>query len=120
MSGALWVMEFFLVSSGLARLVNGTHWCEGRVEVFSGGRWGTVCDDAWDLGDARVVCRQLGCGEAQQAQGEAFFGRGEGPILLDNLKCRGEEGSLLECSHIPWGAHNCRHAEDAGVTCKLW
>uniref|UniRef100_A0A4W3JNQ7 SRCR domain-containing protein n=2 Tax=Callorhinchus milii TaxID=7868 RepID=A0A4W3JNQ7_CALMI len=97
----------------LIRLVNGRHRCEGRVEIFLLTQWGTVCDDAWDLKDARVVCRQLGCGQALAARDEAFFGQGWGFILLDNLKCRGNETSLLLCSHIGWDVHNCDHGEDA-------
>ncbi|XP_061106420.1 scavenger receptor cysteine-rich domain-containing group B protein [Conger conger] len=107
-------------AEGTLRLVNGQHSCEGRVEMFFQAHWGTICDDAWDLPDAQVVCRQVGgCGEATHAWGEAFFGRGNGTILLDNLKCSGLEVSLLECSHIPWNVHNCDHSEDAGVSCVL-
>ncbi|XP_015222796.2 scavenger receptor cysteine-rich domain-containing group B protein, partial [Lepisosteus oculatus] len=106
-------------TEGSVRLVNGTHRCEGRLELFSRAQWGTVCDDAWDLRDARVVCRQLGCGNATSAREEAFFGQGSGSIHLDNLKCRGDETSLLQCSHIAWNVHNCNHSEDAGVTCQL-
>ncbi|XP_025919413.1 scavenger receptor cysteine-rich domain-containing group B protein [Apteryx rowi] len=104
---------------GFLRLVNGSHRCEGRVEIFYLSQWGTVCDDAWDLRDAKVVCRQLGCGHAVAAWGEARYGRGVGYIFLDNLKCKGNEASLLRCSHIRWDVHNCDHSEDAGALCSL-
>ena len=41
------------------------------------------------------------------------------PILLDDMKCLGNETSLIGCSfRKPIGSHNCYHAEDAGVRCK--
>ncbi|XP_032304280.1 scavenger receptor cysteine-rich domain-containing group B protein [Coturnix japonica] len=107
------------LEDGFLRLVNGSHRCEGRVEMFYLSQWGTVCDDGWDLRDAKVVCRQLGCGHAMAAWGEAYYGPGTGYIFLDNLKCKGSEPSLLHCSHIQWDVHNCDHSEDAGVVCSL-
>uniref|UniRef100_A0A8C3YCU6 HHIP like 1 n=1 Tax=Catagonus wagneri TaxID=51154 RepID=A0A8C3YCU6_9CETA len=108
-------------SNGAVRLVRpaGLSPGRGRVEVFAGGRWGTVCDDAWDIKAATVVCRQLGFAYAVRAAKRAEFGEGRAlPILLDDVRCAGSERNLLECAHAGLGSHNCGHQEDAGVVCS--
>ncbi|XP_072298074.1 scavenger receptor cysteine-rich type 1 protein M130-like isoform X2 [Eucyclogobius newberryi] len=99
------------------RVVSGTNSCSGRVEILHKGQWGTVCDDDWTLDNAKVVCRQLGCGQELLAPTSAHFGRGEGPIWLDNVECSGDELALSQCKHPKFGFNNCGHGEDAGVIC---
>jgi hypothetical protein len=90
----------------------------GRVEVFHNGEWGTICDDYWDINDARVVCSQLGYKHAVKALQGGDVPDGTGQIWLDEVACTGSEKSLSVCSHKSWGSHNCGHSEDAGVNCS--
>ena len=101
------------------RLVGGSLYNEGRVEVYYNYQWGTVCDDGWDDIDAGVVCRQLGFGSSGTAIGSAGFGQGSGSIWLDSVTCTGNESTLVSCGHVGVGvARNCYHNEDAGVRCS--
>ncbi|XP_022808387.1 scavenger receptor cysteine-rich type 1 protein M130-like [Stylophora pistillata] len=91
----------------------------GRVEVYHNGHWGTVCDDYWDIDDAKVVCRQLGFSGAAQARCCAAYGEGSGRIWMDDVHCQGGEAALSHCSSNSWGVHNCGHWEDASVNCTI-
>uniref|UniRef100_A0A3Q1JMT3 SRCR domain-containing protein n=1 Tax=Anabas testudineus TaxID=64144 RepID=A0A3Q1JMT3_ANATE len=92
--------------------------CSGRVEIYHNNTWGTVCDDEWDLNDAKVVCRELDCGAALSVTKSAQFGEGTGRIWLKDVDCLGNESSLTECQHRGFGKQNCKHNQDAGVICS--
>nr|XP_014433998.1 CD5 antigen-like [Pelodiscus sinensis] len=97
---------------------NGTH-CSGQVEIFHQGRWGTVCGLGWDLRDAKVLCRELGCGSPRYiAQSCSKFSRSSEPILLGLLDCTGNETSLTQCQFQDWAEKPCPHPWDTGVTCQ--
>ncbi|NWU75976.1 WC11 protein, partial [Onychorhynchus coronatus] len=100
------------------RVIGEEDGCSGRVEIWHQGSWGTICDDTWDMADANVVCRQLGCGSAVSALSEAAFGEGTGPIWLEKVHCKGTELSLWDCPAKSLFGKNCDHKEDAAVNCS--
>ncbi|PFX18273.1 Macrophage receptor MARCO [Stylophora pistillata] len=104
----------FTYNEGI-RLRDGSNHQDGRLEIFMNGQWGTVCDDAWDIRDTQVACRQL---RFQEAKRFYTFGGGTGPIWLDDVECNGHEMSLLHCRHRGIGSHNCGHGEDIGIECQ--
>ena len=99
------------------RLVNGPTVNEGRIEIEHDGEWGTVCDDEYTLNTAHVFCRMLGYTRAENYHHSARWGKGEGRIWLDEVKCNGDEYSIKDCAHNDWGVTDCEHHEDAGVLC---
>ncbi|XP_016299462.1 scavenger receptor cysteine-rich type 1 protein M130-like [Sinocyclocheilus anshuiensis] len=99
------------------RLSGGDGRCSGRLEVYHNAVWGSVCDDQWDISDAQVVCRQLGCGAALRADGNSVFGAGEGVVWLNRVECRGNEIHLWDCPLSLKNHTDCSHKEHAGLTC---
>ena len=65
---------------------------EGRMEVFYTGAWRGICDDGWDLSDAKVVCRQLGFPDAVEATSYNLMGNRL--AQLTNVQCIGSEEHL--------------------------
>ena len=117
--------------TGELRLLDGTRTttdgrpCEGRLEIYINGQWGTICDDYWNDEEADVACRQLGFAGGSVVEASrfrsSFFPPGEGdqPIWLDDMQCNGAESGLLECRYrrSETGNPGCRHSEDVGIRC---
>lgn len=57
-----------------------------------------------DHREARVVCRMLGFDDEAvrhaRAMRGAAYGMGVGEIHLDNMRCDGDEKSLVDCQHF--------------------
>ena len=118
-------------NTGDLRLVDGVmtdedgNPCEGRLEIYYDGEWGTICDDYWTEGDADVACRALGFAGGSVEEWDrfrsSFFPSGQEtqPIWLDDMLCSGGESNLLDCrsGHTQVGRNNCRHPEDVGLRC---
>ena len=100
------------------RLVGGSSYNEGVVEVYYHGRWGAVCYYGWDEHDANIVCRQLGFKSAELVN---FGTRPEPYILLENLICSGNDTILASCAHYGVGirleCNQYSHYTVAGVKC---
>lgn len=112
------VLKILLSGHQNVRLAGGPDRCAGRVELWRDGKWGTVCDDQWDLRDADVVCAQLDCGYALNVTGQGgVFPPGRGPVHLDELNCTGKEDNLWSCPTAQ-DQSDCGHKEDAGVICS--
>ena len=52
-----------------------------------------------------------------RARTNAAFGQGSGPIILNNVLCRGSEQNLFHCQSDILEVGSCRHTQDAGVEC---
>jgi hypothetical protein len=90
---------------------------KGRLEVFNGGQWGTVCMKGFGDQEARVACKSLGL-PGGVSVGNNMPG-GWGKIWMSRLSCTGKEATLRECTFRGWGIHDCNHKDDVGISCGM-
>ncbi len=122
--GSILESVFPVVSDALEIRLAGGSELEGRIEIFSEGRWGTVCLDDFDLIDGEIACQQLGLGKVVNVMSSAVFGGVaiDTPIWLYSLDCQGWEASLSQCRHQGADSGTCRSGiisanGDAAVRC---
>ncbi|CAH1962569.1 unnamed protein product [Acanthoscelides obtectus] len=96
---------------------------QGRIEVSAFGKTGYICDDQFGLQEANIVCKELGFDMgAIDFKGQSYFARdvkeNNTLYMMDDLKCFGNETTLLDCMFAGWGIHDCQDQEIVGVVCK--
>ena len=91
---------------------------EGRIEVYFGGAWGTVCDDNWhdNMMNGKIACMQLGYINVSNVFDQSLSG--VFPNSLDDVDCVGNERNLFECRHTAAQDSDCDNSQDVGVICK--
>ncbi|XP_072102353.1 scavenger receptor cysteine-rich type 1 protein M130-like [Mobula birostris] len=97
-------------------LVNGPDNCSGRVEIHHRGERGRFGNDGWDLKDADVLCRQVGCGFVESLP---RFRPGTGVIWYTWADCQDNEKSLWDCNlqrYLPTRYRN--KEQDASAKCS--
>merc|ERR1719458_1569145 len=98
-------------SAAEVTLIGGSGRHEGNILV--GGM--PVCDDDHNAQNAKVVCRMLGY-PFGQATMKSHFGRVSSTFKTDDVRCTGNEASLLDCRHNT--VDDCGPDEGAGVICS--
>ncbi|XP_017602355.1 PREDICTED: deleted in malignant brain tumors 1 protein [Corvus brachyrhynchos] len=97
------------------RLSGGPNWCAGNVEIYYFGAWEKVCGYLWDMQDAEVVCRQLGCGSPLAAT-NSFTSSSSYLYAITEVNCAGYENYLWQCPYH-YQYQVCHHG-DASVICS--
>ena len=100
----------------LVRLVDGSSYNEGRLEVCYNGRCGALCFDGWNDNYAGLMCAQLGFGQLGKS---ADFSPGTGAILMEIAMCSPNITFPDSCIHYGIGITvKCNHHKEIGIKCK--
>ncbi|XP_069478285.1 CD5 antigen-like [Ambystoma mexicanum] len=117
----LWVVSvenLISVYSRGFRVTHGTGPCAGILLVHFFTRWERVCDSQWDMKDAAVACRQLGCGVPYSANFAPIpLQQLPEPVYMTDVQCRGDERCLAECPYSTKVQDYCYNRRYAGVNC---
>ncbi|XP_067935795.1 oncoprotein-induced transcript 3 protein-like [Watersipora subatra] len=88
---------------------------QGILMVYYNGRFGYVCDDGMNGAAGLVICRNLNREFINYYIGRSA--RSGSTYVLDDIRCKGTESNLNQCSHSPWLFNNCGSKEHVSMHC---
>ena len=90
---------------------------QGRLEMrLNNETWRTFKGNSWTSRQASVACRSLGFSTALSPDATLHFRRGTGLVHPNNLRCIGDETSLIECE-IVGSVSETDDSHDVGLHC---
>lgn len=89
------------------RLVNGTTWSEGRVEVWNSDHWEGVCAFSFYENEASVVCQQLGFHDVETVYYWEKFGINTAVPLSIDFVCDSDDKALSSCDQYQTSSTYC-------------
>lgn len=107
-----------LVSESGAPSIDGT----GRLDMFHGGAWGSVCTEGFTPGSATVACKQMGflSGEVPAGSRGCIFNEKDfcsSPPHVADLACTGHEDDIAACPFEGGDDVFCAASEAVILTC---
>lgn len=107
------------------RLLGGATEHEGRLQIYTNGLWGTVCDYGWTIIDAALVCNQLGLALNPldwRLQRSDVPGAGTTEdVILSNVRCTEHDVDITQCRAELASRgdfyNSCTHEHDVGIRC---
>lgn len=54
------------------------------MEIYHAGKWGSICDDEWDMREAFVVCRELGYADVVYETHNSMYGPARCEYIEEN------------------------------------
>lgn len=107
------------------RLLGGASEHEGRLQVYTSGRWGTVCDYGWTQINAALVCHQMGLAlnprDWRLLRSEVPSAGTSEDVILSNVRCTEHDVDITQCraERVSTGDfyNSCTHDQDVGIRC---
>ena len=87
------------------------------MQVYYNRTWGWVCAEQWDKQNADVVCKELGYTGSSTIYNKSPNARGNVTLWMSDIRCTGDEISLVSCTHGGWKFLGCGSVGHTGVVC---
>ncbi|XP_013421067.1 deleted in malignant brain tumors 1 protein isoform X2 [Lingula anatina] len=84
------------------RLADGTVKNIGHVQLLIGDNWYYLCNDRFEVADAKVICRTLGMGNQARIRRVIQYSAVDSVPMSVELHCEGTESDVRNCPYQAW------------------